>query len=218
MRDRIFREVIGNLLIHREFANGFPAKLIIEQDRVITENWNKPHGHGNIDPSNFTPYPKNPMIARFFKEIGWVDELGSGVRNVFKYTSLFTPSAQPIFIEEDLFRTIIPLVLHTTEIGSEIGSEKSSEIGSEKNFNNGLEALISGDFDEDISSEIGSEKSSENILEMMVKNPTITISELSEIIGISTRAIEKQIAKLKDARVLKRIGPDHGGHWKVKRS
>lgn len=31
LRDRIFREVVGNLLIHREFANAFPAKLIIEK-------------------------------------------------------------------------------------------------------------------------------------------------------------------------------------------
>lgn len=217
LRDRIFREVIGNLLIHREFANGFPAKLIIEHDRVITENWNKPHGHGNIDPSNFTPYPKNPMIARFFKEIGWVDELGSGVRNVFKYTSLYTPSAQPIFVEEDLFRTIIPLVPSSIKIGSEKSSEKSSEIGSEKNSKNGSEVLIPLNSGENTGSEIGSEKSSENILEIMIKKPTITISELAEIIGISTRAVEKQIAKLKNSRDLKRVGPDHGGYWKVKR-
>lgn len=58
---------------------------------------------------HFTPYPKNPMIARFFKEIGWVDELGSGVRNVHKYTALYTKKAKPIFIEEDIFKTIIPL-------------------------------------------------------------------------------------------------------------
>lgn len=66
MRDRIFREIIGNLLIHREFSNPYPAKLIIEKNQVKTENWNKPHIYGNIDPKNFSPYPKNPMIARFF--------------------------------------------------------------------------------------------------------------------------------------------------------
>ena len=41
----IFREVVSNLLIHREFANPFPAKLVIENDRVFTENSNKPHGN-----------------------------------------------------------------------------------------------------------------------------------------------------------------------------
>lgn len=84
LRDKIFREVVSNLIIHREFANPFPAKLIIEKDRVFTENSNKAHGNGVIDPENFSPFPKNPTIAKFFKEIGWVDELGSGVRNIYK--------------------------------------------------------------------------------------------------------------------------------------
>ena len=38
-----------------------------------------------IDPEDFSPYPKNPKTAKFFKEIGWVDELGSGVRNIYEY-------------------------------------------------------------------------------------------------------------------------------------
>jgi ATP-dependent DNA helicase RecG len=50
LRDKIFREVVSNILIHREFANPFPAKFVIEKDKVFTENSNKPHGHGIIDP------------------------------------------------------------------------------------------------------------------------------------------------------------------------
>ena len=109
LRDRIFREVIGNVLIHREFTNPYPAKLIVESGRVYTENWNKPHGRGNINPKSFSPYPKNPMIARFFKEIGRVDELGSGVRNTYKYSGLYTPGTEPEFIEGDVFKAIIPI-------------------------------------------------------------------------------------------------------------
>ncbi|WP_207720463.1 helix-turn-helix domain-containing protein [Clostridium gasigenes] len=71
LRNRIFREVISNILIHRDYANSFPAKFIINRDVVITENSNKPHGHGAINPEKFSPFPKNPMIAKFFKEIGW---------------------------------------------------------------------------------------------------------------------------------------------------
>ncbi|MCB2308739.1 hypothetical protein LGL08_19465 [Clostridium estertheticum] len=108
LRDKIFREVVSNLLIHREFANPFLAKLIIEKDRVFVENSNKSHGNGIIDPENFSPFPKNPTIARFFKEIGWVDELGSGVRNIYKYNKIYS-GAEPIFIEGDIFKTIIPL-------------------------------------------------------------------------------------------------------------
>ncbi len=108
LRDKIFREVVANLLIHREFSNPFPAKLIIEKKRVYIENGNKAHGCGMINPKSFSPFPKNPTIARFFKEIGWADELGSGVRNIYKYNIIYS-GVEPTFIEGDIFQTIIPL-------------------------------------------------------------------------------------------------------------
>lgn len=109
LRDKIFREAISNLLIHREFSNPFPAKLVVEKDRVYIEN----HRNGVIDTEDFSPYPKNPKIAKFSKEIGWVDELGSGVRNIYKYNKIDS-GAEPEFIEGDVFKTIIPLTTPAT--------------------------------------------------------------------------------------------------------
>ncbi len=62
---------------------------------------------------NFSPFPKNPTLAKFFKEIGWVEELGSGVRNIYKYNKIYS-GAEPIFIEGDVFKTIIPLTPQVT--------------------------------------------------------------------------------------------------------
>lgn len=117
LRDRIFREVISNLCIHREYLDAFPAKLIIEKKHVKTENGNRPHGHGMIRPDDFTPYPKNPTIARLFKEIGRADELGSGIRNLYKYTKNYSNGLDPELIENNIFRTVIPLpqIAFTTE-------------------------------------------------------------------------------------------------------
>ncbi|MFA6941082.1 MAG: RNA-binding domain-containing protein [Clostridiaceae bacterium] len=127
IRDKIFREVVSNLLIHREFANPFPAKLIIEKDRVYVENSNKSHGNGIIDPENFSPFPKNPTIAKFFKEIGWVDELGSGVRNIYKYNKIYS-GAEPTFIEGDVFKTIIPLSKQASgQVSGQVSGQDSVE-------------------------------------------------------------------------------------------
>ena len=115
LRDRIFREVVTNILIHREYISGFPAKFIIENNEVRTENANRPHGHGMINPADFTPYPKNPVIARFFKEIGRADELGSGVRNLYKYTRIYSGGVDPQLIEADIFKIIIPTTEQVTE-------------------------------------------------------------------------------------------------------
>jgi len=115
LRERIFREVVTNILIHREFLSAFPAKFIIEELQVRTENANRPHGHGMINPADFTPYPKNPVIARFFREIGRADELGSGVRNLYKYTRIYSGGADPQLIEDDVFKIIIPTSMVDTE-------------------------------------------------------------------------------------------------------
>ena len=171
IRDHLFREMIGNLLIHREFTNAFPAKLIIEKDKVYSENWNKPHTMGKIDPNSFSPFPKNPMIAKLFKEIGWVEELGSGVRNTFKFCELYNKYTKPEFIEGDTFKTIVPLT--------------------------------------------SSEKSSEKIIRLITNNHKITIAELSQKVGISSRAIEKQLSNLKQKKRIQRVGADKGGHWKI---
>ena len=114
LRDQIFREVVTNILIHREYLSGFPAKFIIENNQVRTENANRPHGHGMINPADFTPYPKNPVIARFFKEIGRADELGSGVRNLYKYTRNYSGGVDPQLIEADIFKIIIPITPQVT--------------------------------------------------------------------------------------------------------
>ncbi|HED06678.1 MAG TPA: hypothetical protein ENI57_01020 [Ignavibacteria bacterium] len=111
--DKIFHEIVCNILVHREFTNAFPAKLIIEEDKVTTENSNIPHGSGLIDLTNFSPFPKNPNIAKFFKQIGWVEELGSGIRNIAKYCSFYSGGRNPEFIEGDIFKTIIPIEAST---------------------------------------------------------------------------------------------------------
>ena len=106
IRDAIFREVASNILIHREYTNAFPAKLIIERGQVRTENSNKPHGFGALDPANFTPFPKNPVIGAFFREIHRADELGSGMRKMMSYGKTYGGD-DPQMIEGDIFRILV---------------------------------------------------------------------------------------------------------------
>ena len=101
-------EMIANTLIHREFTSSYTAKFVIEKDRMYTENANRSSGDGIITPDNMEPNPKNPIIASFFRNIGWSDRLGSGVRNIFKYSKYYS-GEEPEFVEGDVFRIIMPL-------------------------------------------------------------------------------------------------------------
>lgn len=109
IRGIISREVIANILVHRDYSSAFPAKVIIEKDWLKTENWCIPRRHGNIMSDEFTPYPKNPLIQQFFANIGRTDTIGSGVRNLYKYTPIYSDGGKPELIEDDVFRITIPL-------------------------------------------------------------------------------------------------------------
>ncbi len=58
-------------------------------------------------------------------------------------------------------------------------------------------------------------KTAGRIIKLMGENSLITIPELAETLGVTTRAIEKQISKLQKNGQLKRIGPAKGGYWQV---
>ncbi|MDL1961329.1 MAG: hypothetical protein LWX01_06455 [Deltaproteobacteria bacterium] len=107
--------------------NAFPAKLIIERGQVRTENSNKPHGFGLINPETFSPFPKNPVIARFFREIGRADELGSGVRKLMKYGKAYGGS-DPELLEGDVFRIVIKTPEFEQATGTPIPREVTGEV------------------------------------------------------------------------------------------
>ena len=53
------------------------------------------------------------------------------------------------------------------------------------------------------------------IIGYMMETPKISAKSLSELVGISSRKIEENIKKLKKENVIKRIGANKGGYWKV---
>lgn len=64
-------------------------------------------------------------------------------------------------------------------------------------------------------SEKSSEKSSEKILALLKANPELAAREVADNLGVTQRAVEKQISKLREEGRLQRIGPARGGHWEV---
>ena len=130
-RDKILREIISNSLAHRDYSSGYVAKLLIERDKITVENGNRAHGIGALDIRTFEPFAKNPAISKVFREIGYADELGSGMRNSYKYTMMYS-GAEPEFIEGDVFKIIIPLSVGSmTRVGPLTSPVASGEVSGE---------------------------------------------------------------------------------------
>ena len=65
------------------------------------------------------------------------------------------------------------------------------------------------------SSQKSSRKSSLKIIVLIQSDPTITIARLAQDVGISDRAVKKQLERLRAENRIRRVGPDKGGHWEV---
>ena len=202
LREKIFREVVANILIHREYTNAFPARLVIQRDSVKTENANNPVGHGPIDPDNFNPHPKNPAIVKFFQQLGRAEELGSGIRNIRKYLPLYSKEWKFEFLEMDNFKTVISF----SEISSDIA--KKTSVKSSKKIHEKY-----GRSTEEVRKKYG--RNAERILIEMIFDQKITTAQLSEKLGISTSTVEKNISKLRKHNIIKRAGSTKGGYWEI---
>ncbi|MEO8148814.1 MAG: RNA-binding domain-containing protein [Bacteroidia bacterium] len=109
IRTKLFREVVANLIVHREYMSAHTCTFIIYADRVETQNANNPHGEGPLDLNKFAPFSKNPVISKFFAQLGRVEELGSGFINVNRLMNNYSDIGKPQFIEGDTFKIIIPV-------------------------------------------------------------------------------------------------------------
>ncbi len=193
LRERIFREVVANLLIHREYLNPFPAKLIVQRDRVTTENSNNPHGIGLLRPDDFAPSPKNPAIARVFRELQWAEELGSGVRNLFKYAHAFC-GQDPILNEEAIFRVTIMLP-QFAQMPSNLLTSAQPKSGAESKAESGAES--------------GAESQENRVLAALAGGP-LGKAELANQLGLLavTGALNRSVRRLLDAALIESTLPD----------
>ena len=59
------------------------------------------------------------------------------------------------------------------------------------------------------------EKTREKIIQAIKEDSNVSTSGLSELLGISSKGVEWQLKQLKDKGIIRRVGPDKGGHWEV---
>lgn len=189
LRNIITREMIANTLIHREYTSSYQAKFVIEKERMYVENANRASQNIVITPDNMEPIPKNPIIASFFRNIGYADQLGSGVRNLFKYSKFYSGN-DPEFIEGDIFKIIVPLdeghrEEQTTQ--SVTQTTQSKENDPEK-----------------------------NIMELIEQNPFLSQKQMAEKLNLNKNTLKYYTKKMKEKGVIERVGTNRKGKWIVK--
>lgn len=196
LRNIITREMIANTLIHREYTSSYQAKFVIEKERMYVENANRASQNIVITPDNMEPIPKNPIIASFFRNIGYADQLGSGVRNLFKYSKFYSGN-DPEFIEGDIFKIIVPL------------DEGNREEQTTQSVTQTTQSVTQTTQPKENDPE-------KNIMELIEQNPFLSQKQMAEKLNLNKNTLKYYIKKMKEKGVIERVGTNRKGKWIVK--
>ncbi|MFH1121927.1 MAG: RNA-binding domain-containing protein [Bacteroidota bacterium] len=213
LRTKIFREVVANMIVHREYTNAYPCSFIIYADKVETENANNPHGHGLIDPENFAPFPKNPAIAKFFIQLGRVDELGSGVLNVNRLIKEYSDKGSVQFIEDVTFKTKIPIDAKANEGVIEDDDSLGAEINTVAHVVNSLidDGVIDGVID---GVNDGVRKEVIRLTILVLTNEGVKALDIATKRGKSKPTIERYLRIAREVEIVEFKGaPKTGGYY-----
>ncbi len=198
----IAREMVLNSLMHRNIIDGHTSRVIIYKDRMIMENPNSFSTMGYLTVHNYIPFAKNPTLAKFFREIGYADELGSGIKRITENSILYS-GKPPIIEDNEMFRITIPLTREKkyseVELKELVLKEMKSDYNAKKKTNT----------DKTLSSD------DEIVLSVLSENPSITADEMCKRTDFSLRKIYRIYDKLKENKYIERVGSDRSGFWKV---
>ena len=193
----VIAEAVNNAIAHRNYTSIGSIQVEVYSDRVEVISPGRIHRAITVPElyKKHESFATNPRIARAMYQVKYIETIGTGLTDLLeecKAKGLRKPLLEEV---SGRFRIVIWRPKSTTNM---VGNQSEDSQGTSQ----------SGSLKSSL-------KSSLKILEILAAEPTCTYEELAERIGISRRAITKQIKNLREAGKLKRIGPDKGGHWEV---
>ena len=146
--------------------------------------------------------PRNREIMRVFKDLEFVEQLGSGIpKIVSKY------GRGVISVSENVVQTSLRFDNDMD------GAKKYPE--NEEKYPENEEKYPENEEKYPENEEKSTQKSAQKILAAIMQNPRVSRRELAVIINRTPNAVKKQLEKLKAANKIRHIGPDKGGQWEI---
>ena len=136
--------------------------------------------------------------------IGYADKLGSGVRNLYKYSKIYS-GKDPEFIEGDVFKIIVPL-------NEDLINESLGQIDTQAN----TQAASIDTQAAPIDTQVDTQDNVTMILSYIKSNPTASQPKIAKELGININSLKGTIRKLRKAGKIEREGTSQKGKWIVK--
>lgn len=167
--------------------------------------------------NKFKAFPKNPAISKVFREIGYADELGSGMRNTNKYTKLYS-GGTPSFIEDNIFQITIPI----DNVANLKVGPTAMEIITKNNDSRKMSDKVSDKLSDKMSDKVrdkltGKEKAFlEILISQLIEDKYITTTIMANITGVPISTIRRYMKKYCELGILASEGKNKSTQYRLK--
>ena len=189
---KAIREIILNMIVHRDYHSPSESCVKIFDDHIEFFNPGKLMDGlttDDLNSGNYLSTLRNKAIANHFNMLGEIEKYGSGVSRVI---GLFQEAGLPAPTIEEICGGIRVTVRKAGTRDTEKDTEKDTVKETEKVTEN-----------------------QRKILSAITQNPQVSQEQITRAVGICRTHVAKNLKKLAEMGLVKRIGPDKGGHWEV---
>ncbi|WP_279142142.1 ATP-binding protein [Bacteroides acidifaciens] len=193
--ERAILEAMVNHFIHRDYTvMGGEVHLDIYDDRLTITS---PGGMYNgmliqdLDIADVSSERRNPILANVMGQLDYMEKRGSGLTRICNETKAldgYRDELKPVFKSTPTqFQTIIFASTNMINIGDNDGDVSEMKITERQ----------------------------QNILNLIKESPTISGRQMSEILSVSQRTVERDLSVLQKKGVLRHKGKDNDGSWQI---
>jgi ATP-dependent DNA helicase RecG len=205
------REMVCNAIVHKDYLSTF-IQMRVWNDRV--ELWN-----GGSLPVGFTietllgqheSHPRNTLIAKVFYLAGFIESWGRGYEKIRK---AFADEHLQMPVFEQVRGGVMATIQRERFMQHE--AEKTQQKTQQKTSQTLQNQQKTQQETSQETQQKTQQKTQQIIVALIESNPKITIQEMADTIGINRSNIHRNLKKLKKHGIIRRVGPDKGGHWVV---
>lgn len=194
------REMVLNAIVHRDYMSPIDVQIKLYDKKIVF--FNPGTLYGDLTPedlrsNNYHANTRNRLIAEAFYLTGDIEKYGSGYRRIFNEIATY-PSME-------LFCDNVPngfevVLSYTSQKENTKVTDKVTDRVTDKVTDKVTDLLTANQ---------------RAIIEYLVQNNRLSLSELAIEIKISKRKIITNINKLKELKLVERVGNNKTGYWKI---
>lgn len=192
------REILYNAIAHKDYTGPDIQMHVYDSSIEIWNEGELPEGYTQETLfASHSSKPRNHKIANVFFKAGFIDTWGRGfqkIRDGFEADGIPMPKVENFCggVRVSIKRTVFVKLSH---VGSSVGSDVTSSVTS--------------------LSPVKLTERQQNMLELIRKNPFISAQQMSVVLSVVKRTIERDLADLQKKGILIREGNTSAGHWEI---